>query len=68
MENGVAENTGVVYDDVDAAKAIERRLNDALSTRPFADRVATCDGLTVASADSFHWFIGSRNVLGHQRR
>src|SRR6058998_3307920 len=57
-DHPVAQDAGVVHQDVDRAELLDRRLDDALGGREVGDAVGVGDRPPAAGADRLHHFVG----------
>lgn len=55
LESNIAQDAGIVNQDVDATKALDRRIDDAVS---ILDAVVVGDGLSTRFSDLLHYGIG----------
>ena len=67
VEDAVAQDAGIVDDDVDPAELIDRLLDDPVGAVPFGDAVAVHHGLAAGAADFVDDLEGRAAVLPFAR-
>src|SRR6185312_16136866 len=60
----VAQDAGVVHDDVDRAERVDRELDEALRAVPGGDVLGVGDGLAAGCRDLVHDLLGGSGVAG----